>query len=161
MYEKLCELEKKIGAEDTSVEEEDQGRVNFIESWQVLDAKLSSNMTHLIFNYYDSDFEGARKQAATIEEKRKISYKKSKVLTVVKDMIKYGSGESTGSVAPKPSTIEGYENWKNEVMNFSNACFKGVIDKLHSGGFLSEDQVKYPNNIKMTTLGKLMSKLKN
>ena len=135
--------------------------MKFIESWQVLDAKFASNIKHLIFNFYDSDFDAARKQATTADERKKISNKKSKVLAVVKDIIKHGAAEGASGVAAKPNTVEGYVTWKNEVINFSESCFKRVIETLHLRGLLSEDQVKYPNKIKVTTLSTLMKKLKD
>ena len=60
MY-KICELEGKVGSDDTSIEQEDQDTLKFVKSWQVLDAKFASNIKRFIFNFYYSDFDAVRK----------------------------------------------------------------------------------------------------
>ena len=90
----------------------------------------------------------------------KISSKTSKLLEVVKDIIKHGTAEGISGVSEKCATVEGYVTWTSKVTYISESCFNHVIERLQSRGLLSKDQVKYPNNIKVTTLTTLMKKLK-
>ena len=129
--------------------------MTYVEHWDTLDQKLSSNMQMIVFNWHSSEVEASTNNVPQ-DMKRKVRSKKSKIHAVVKKLELLGITNGL-TLASKPNDIHKLVPWKVAAKEFSSKCFDLAKE--------DNDKVKYVkirgNDFKLTHMAKILGNMKD
>ena len=147
---------RKKTAEPSSDDESSKKVCTFVESWVALDHKLYSDPKMLLFNWYDRNIQASFDAIETQEERNRVRPKKCRIHSIVKKILEHGLDENIDHVYKKPQDIVEYATWKSSFIVKSKLAYSTLITKLDHANILSPHQKARPNDIKNTTLARLI-----
>ena len=147
---------RKRSAENSSDDASSKKVCKFVEIWVALEHKLYSDPKLLLFNWYDSDIQASFDAINTQEERNRVRPKKCRIHAIVKKLLEHGLDEKVDNLNEKPQDIVEYAKWKSSFITKSELAYSTLISKLDNANLLSSQQRARPNDIKNTTLTRLI-----
>ena len=152
MASDMNELKKVIGL-NNHIKSSKNILIKYVEDWDVLDQRLSSNMQMIVFNWYNSDVNQSANNVPD-DVKRKVGNKKSKLHALVKRLEKLGNNNGL-ILNQRPNDIDKLAAWKIEAKEFSSKCYDLARESNEKGKYVKVRG----NDIKYTQMKKILDKI--